>query len=295
MSSARKSAIVVGGDSLIGKALSAALRARGDQVTATSRRGDAGADWVRLDLADARAVAGVELPAADVAFLCAAMTRLAECRDAPELARRVNAESPAALAARLTTAGTRVVFLSTAAVLDGSAPSMAADSPPAPRSAYGRDKAAAEAAILPLGGAAVLRFGKVVSAPWKLIDDWIAALARGEPVTAFGDQRFAPLTVDQAVRALLCVGDSGEAGVFQASGAADISYADAARHLAGRLGADTGLVRERSAVDGGIPAAEVTPYASLDASRLRGLCGFEAPQPGAVLDAVFGPALAQAL
>lgn len=286
-----KHTLVVGGDSLIGAALAAALRARGDEVTSTSRREDRQAGVVRLDLADAEAVASVDLPRADVAFLCAAMTRIADCRAAPELARRVNAEAPAVLATRLVAAGTRVVFLSTAAVLDGSAPLMAADSPAAPRSAYGRDKADAEAAILALEGAAVVRFGKVVGASWGLVDDWIGKLSCGDPVSAFSDQRFAPLAVSDAVRVLLAVGDNGEGGVFQASGAADVSYAELARHLAGRIGADAALVREGSAAESGIPASEITPYASLDASRLQGLCGFEAPQPWSVIDAVFGPAL----
>jgi hypothetical protein len=73
------------------------------------------------------------------------------------------------------------------------------------------------------------------------------------------------------------------------SGAEDISYADAARHVARRLGVSSSLLIVSSAADQGIPAEEVTPYTSLDTARLTAVCGFVPPEPVAVLDLIIGP------
>ena len=109
----RMRALIVGVDGLIGNALARDLRQRGWAVTGTSRRpsGDAAEGTVRLDLAqlsgpDTTGLA--TLPDCDTLFTCAAMTKFAECRASPDLARRVNAEAPAALAAHFVPRGARV-------------------------------------------------------------------------------------------------------------------------------------------------------------------------------------------
>src|SRR5437667_10713518 len=104
-------ALVVGRDSRIGRALSEALVEGGHQVQGTSRRPDAaGKGYQHLDLADPD-VESQPLPSVDVAVFCAAMTRFADCRADPALARRVNVESPVALARRLAGQGARVVLI----------------------------------------------------------------------------------------------------------------------------------------------------------------------------------------
>jgi dTDP-4-dehydrorhamnose reductase len=285
-------ALVVGVDGGIGAALVGALRHRGDVVFGTTRRPGPHADGIiALDLASPD-VDAAALPEADVAFFCAAMTGLAECRKDPELARRVNTTGPARLARRLAAGGKRVVLLSTNAVSDWQTPRVAASQPPRPLTVYGRLKAEAEAEFAALGDRAViLRLSKVLTPELKLFRGWIDALTAGREVTAFTDLHLAPITLEDAVSALLALSDHAESGLFQVSGAQDISYVAAARHLARRVGASPARVIERRAADAGFPPEEITTFSSLDSQRLSALTGWTPPDPYAVLDRVFGPAI----
>lgn len=101
-------ALVVGGDGLIGSALVGVLRARGIDVIATTRRADRRqAGDYHLDLAQPIG----DLPAATVVFLVAAMPKVFDCQGS-ELAWRVNADAPIAIAQAVAGRGTHVVFVS---------------------------------------------------------------------------------------------------------------------------------------------------------------------------------------
>jgi len=200
-----------------------------------------------------------------------------------------NVTGPAALAARLAREGVQVVLLSTSAVLDCAVPRMSSERMPSPASDYGKLKARAESEFLSLGpGASVVRLTKVLTSDSPLFAGWIAALAGNQCVGAFDDLRFSPIELDHAVGALTAIADQGEGGIFQVSGAADLSYFEAARHLARRLGVPEDRVGVTSALEAGIPAEEVTAYTSLDTERMTNMCGFIAPDPFTVLDRAFG-------
>ena len=278
-------ALVIGIDGMIGAALGRELTARGWTVTGTSRR--AGSPNLPLDLADPEA-GNVSLPAADVAVICAAMARFSDCRDRPETARRVNVEAPAALAARLARTGTRVILSSTSAVFDGRDPFVPPERPVCPESAYGALKAEAEAAILRRKGAAVLRLTKVLHPGFPLFRNWAEALGRGEAIRAFSDLTLCPLLPAHVTAALAAIAETEGTGIFQVSGARDLSYLEAARILAGCLGADPALVRPDSARKAGIPPGERPAFTSLDSARMAGLCGFCPPAPEAVIAALAG-------
>ena len=244
-----------------------------------------------LDLADPLA-GEATLPDADIAFFCAAMARFADCRAAPALAHRVNVSSPSALARRLVGQGTRVVLISTTAVYDGRAARVPSRTPPVPVTDYGRLKVEAEAQFLALGEAAsIVRLTKILDMRQPLFVRWIETLARGEPVTAFTDLGLAPISLAAAIRALLAVAGDPRGGIYQASAAADISYVDAARHIAKRLGAEPALVVAQGGADAGIPAEQLTLLSSLDTSRLAALTGESASDPYGVIDEVFAPAI----
>lgn len=290
-------ALIVGVDSRIGGALALALRARGDSVIGTSRRVEKGGERgdVILDLGNP-AGSAVPLPPAEIAYFCAAMARFDDCRGNPALAEQINVAVPVALARRLAGQGSRVVLLSTSAVFDCSEPFMSADRPRAPRSVYGRLKATAETAFLAMGRCAtVLRLTKVLTPEMALIRDWIGSLARGAPVRAFNDLRISPLALGHVLSALLAIASDREGGIFQISGSGDVSYAEVARHLTRRLGISEMLVESCAAIASGIPAEEVTAFTSLDVTRMERLCGFRPPDPGEVIEEVFGPAILAAL
>jgi dTDP-4-dehydrorhamnose reductase len=233
------------------------------------------------------------IPAADVVVICAAMARFADCRNDPDRARQVNVSAPLAIASQVGEQGCRVVLLSSSAVFDCRSPYAMADQAPAPRSAYGRMKAEAEAGILSRGGT-VLRLTKVITTSMDRLVEWIGALGRGQSVEAFEDHRFCPIELDNVLDAVEGIIEQKSNGIFQLSGEEDISYADAARHLAKRLGIPGDRVKGTLAVDSGVPEDEVTPYTSLDTSRLSTLIGYRPLPPRKVIDGVFaesfGPA-----
>lgn len=286
--------LVIGSDSTIGAGLTAALLARGHSVVGTTRNSKniKKPNVIFFDLASDDQPA---LPDAEAAVICAAMTRFEECHNQPDLAYRVNVEAPFAIANQLVPRGTNVLLLSTSAVFDCYEPLRKADSIPAPRSVYGRLKMEAESRLLEKGqGTAILRLTKVLSPEVGILTKWIDDLSIGKEIRAFDDHRFCPLPLCAAVDAIAAIIRSGEIGLFQLSGANDISYAEAGLHLASRLGRSSDKVVAISAAANGILINEITPYTSLDTSRLSGMTSFVPPCAFDVIDNVYGPALARA-
>jgi dTDP-4-dehydrorhamnose reductase len=286
--------LVIGIDSAIGGKLMAALLSRGHRVIGTTRNTTNinNPNVMFLDLASNDEPL---LPETDAAVVCAAMARFEECHNQPKLAYRVNVEAPVAIANQLVPRGTRVLLLSTSAVFDCYEPLRKADSIRAPRSVYGRLKMEAESRLLEKGqGTAVLRLTKVLNSEAGILTKWIDDLAIGNDIRAFEDHRFCPLPLCAAVDAIAAIIGSRENGLFQLSGANDISYVEAALYLASRLGRPPKKVIAVSAAANGFLMDEITLYTSLDTSRLSQMTGFVPPRAFDVIDTVYGPALAQA-
>jgi dTDP-4-dehydrorhamnose reductase len=277
--------LIIGADGSFGGPLSLALGRLGHEVIATTRRrANVSSDCIYLDLAETPP----ELPGADVAVICAAMARFDECRRAPELAYRVNVAAPFELSRSLMQARARVILLSTSAVFDGGKPYVCESDRPMPRSAYGRLKAEAEARLLEFGPAlSVLRLTKVLKPRTGLLSQWIARLGEGESVSAFDDHHFCPLQVADVIDAVVAVIESKEGGIFHVSGAADISYFEAARFLARRIGVAEDRVEAVHAVENGLDASELLPFSSLATDRLSRLTGFVPLEPFDVLQRVY--------
>jgi dTDP-4-dehydrorhamnose reductase len=284
--------LIVGGDGTIGHELAQYLAAEGHEVVATTRRRDrVSATSIFLDMAEAHG----RLPQVDVAVICAAMTSFSDCRNRPELARQINVTAPVALCEQLALFGTRVVLLSTSAVFDCLTPLMKATERPTPRSIYGRLKTEAEEGALAFGDTVtVLRLTKIVRRGAGVLNRWINELKNGQTVSAFEDHGLSPISLGDAVDAIGALIERGASGIYQVSGAADITFEEAARHLAVRIGVPSQRVVGVKAVDHGVPIDEITPCTSLDTSRLSALTGYVPPLPRNVIDTVFAPSFAAA-
>jgi dTDP-4-dehydrorhamnose reductase len=281
-------ALVVGATGRLGAALVRALRAAGEQCLATRRRGPVAADQITLDL-EASAPEDFEVPpGVDRAFLCAAVSSEAACRAEPARSRRLNVESSVALAQRLASLGIFVVFPSTDRVFDGSRPLSRPDDAPCPLGAYGAQKAEAESRLLALGdGVAVVRMSKLVDAELPLIRGWRRELRAGRPIAPFSDLRFSPVPLAHAAEVLVAVARARRGGIFQLTADADLSYAEAARELARRLGAPASLVRPvRVREAGGMPP--LPRHGTLACERLRDELGLSLPSLRQGLDALLG-------
>lgn len=256
-----KTALVIGAGGTIGSALTTALQARGVQVTGTTH---ATLDLITPELWPA-------LPKADIAYLCAAITKLDVCENNAASTHLINVTHMQLLAERLLAQGSFVVFLSSNQVFDGSKPRRAADETPCPLNVYGKQKYEFEQRLLQQSApTAVLRLTKVVNGRLPLLQQWEKALAHGETVEAFDDLVFAPVPLSQAVEALVQIGEKRMAGISQLSGANDISYFQIAQLLASKMGADTNLVVPVSAAKI-IPAAFLPKHGTLQSTRFEGI------------------------
>jgi dTDP-4-dehydrorhamnose reductase len=226
------------------------------------------------------------------ACILAAQARLAACATDPLGSARINVAQTLVLVERLIARDIYVLFVSTNQVFDGNIPHVAAATPTCPVSEYGRQKARAEAGLgehmrrgAPIG---ILRFAKVVSPGMPLLADWAGALRRGERIRAFHDLQMAPLPVAQASAAITALLDARASGIFQLSGPRDVSYADVARHIAGRLGADPGLIDAVGARSTGLPEGSTPRHTTLDSSVVSERFGIAPPDPWDLVDAVLG-------
>ena len=100
--------LVIGGDGMIGKSLTQALRDRGNNVLTTSRKGTGDIDF---DLMNTNVI----LPSVDAVFFCEAMTRFIECED-DERAYSCNVDAPIEIAKIYRGSLTSFVYLSSEAV-----------------------------------------------------------------------------------------------------------------------------------------------------------------------------------
>src|SRR5690606_15350099 len=130
--------VVTGAGGMLGTDLVDLLRARGEDVRAPGRAG--------LDVTDAAAVDGA-VRGADVVVNAAAYTAVDAAEDDEARAFAVNAVAAQHVARAAARHGARLVHVSTDYVFDGGATGpdarpYAEDAPLAPRSAYGRSKAA---------------------------------------------------------------------------------------------------------------------------------------------------------
>lgn len=276
--------LVFGSDGLIGGELVLQLKDKGCRTLGTVFQRRAGSDEQFLDLA--QDISTWRPPhGTTTAYCCAAVTSLQACREDPAGSRQTNVDHTVALAARVVADGGFVVFPSSSLVFDGAGPSCKATDPVRPLTAYGRQKADAERSLLALGSSvAVVRLTKVVGSRTHLLEKWVGALRAGEVIRPFPNMVLAPLPVSFVARALVRVGESRRPGIFQLSPDRDITYAEAAYHVATRVGADASLVQPVKVEESGVQLESNPRHTTLDSERARRELGLVPPGVYEALD-----------
>lgn len=237
--------LVIGARGMLGQDVVATLQAAGEQV-----RGGTSADVdVRDAAACARVVAGNDGVASyDVVVNCAAYTAVDDAESQEAAAFAVNALGAAHLAAACAASGARLIQISTDYVFDGAASEpYAEDAPLAPRSAYGRTKAAGEwAALAAHHDVLVVRTAWLYGAGGGCFPRTIArALEQRETLDVVTDQLGQPTwTVDVARVVLDLVQADAPTGIYHATASGRASWHDLARAVAVSAGADPGRVHE---------------------------------------------------
>jgi dTDP-4-dehydrorhamnose reductase len=275
--------LILGATGQVGQALMATLRARGETVVGT---GLTHAADITVDLGEPAAVRAVLTRVApDVVWVVGAFTHVDACEADPVRSRRVNRDGPAAVAAWATVRTVPVLFFSTDYVFDGSHGPYAEEDAPRPLSVYGRDKRAAEEAVLATPGGLVLRTAWVYSweaDPKNFCQRLALNLARGERATVPADQWGNPTYAPDLAEAAIALWQRATTGIVHVAGPAVMTRYDFACQIAEAFDLDPGLIEA-------VPTAALAQRAprplhgGLRVERLARLLGTVPRPPGAVL------------
>lgn len=241
--------LITGARGMLGQDVAAAFAAAGHDVTAT--------DLPEVDITDpessAAAVAGH-----DWVVNTAAYTAVDRCETEEATAFRINGIGPAVLGRSAHRAGARLVHISTDYVFSGDATTpYAEDAPLAPRSAYGRTKAAGEwAARAECPTALVVRTAWLYGAGGPNIARTIARVAGERETLAFvDDQRGQPTTTADVARYLVdLLAAEAPPGIYHATSEGETTWHGFAQAVLEELGADPARVRPIRTADYPLPA-----------------------------------------
>ncbi|WP_309134378.1 dTDP-4-dehydrorhamnose reductase [Cellulomonas sp.] len=230
--------LVAGAGGMLGRDLVPLLVARGHDVDARDRAG--------LDVLDPDAVSQA-VAGRDVVVNCAAYTAVDAAEEHEADAFAVNALGPANLARAAAAAGARVVHVSTDYVFDGAAQTpYAEDAPIAPRSAYGRTKAAGEWAVRAhAADHLVVRTAWLYGAHGACFPRTIARVARERgALDVVADQVGQPTwTQDLADLIERLVTGGAPSGTYHGTSSGSASWWEFARHVVASAGLDPEIVR----------------------------------------------------
>ncbi|TAK68425.1 MAG: dTDP-4-dehydrorhamnose reductase [Actinomycetota bacterium] len=218
-----------------------------DVMAVLTGRDVVGVDRDEIDIVDPGSVDGV-VDGYDVVVNCAAWTAVDAAEEQEAAAFAVNAVGPANLARACARTGARLVQISTDYVFAGDAASpYAEDAAPAPRSAYGRTKAAGEWAVQ----AANPGRSYLVRTAWLYGEhgpNFPATMARlqqeKDTLDVVDDQRGQPTwSRDLAAQLVRLVDAGAPAGTYHGTASGEATWYDLARAVFALVGADPGRVR----------------------------------------------------
>jgi dTDP-4-dehydrorhamnose reductase len=260
----RARVLVTGASGQLGAVVVAQLVAGGHEVTPAAR-----ADLDIRSHADVMRAVTTLRP--HVVVNCAAYNDVDGAEDRYQTAFDVNAFAVRSLARAAQTAGAVLVHYSTDFVFDGeSARPYTEDDRPRPQSVYASSKFLGECFARDAGRYYVLRVESLFGGPAarSSIDRIIDSLAAGRPARAFVDRVVSPSYVEDVSRATLAlVAHDASPGVYHCVNSGYATWFTLARHLAGRLGVDAGLVAGVSVADIALRASRPR-FAALDNTRI---------------------------
>lgn len=278
MSSAPKAILLVGAGGMLGRAFVERASRRGIGVVALERPD--------VDLSRPETLAAIPWAAGDVVVNCAAFTDVDGAETSEAEAHVVNAESPGRLAASCREHGKRIVHFSTDYVFDGRGTTpYAVDHPRAPISAYGRTKAAGEAAIEESGADWLVVRTSWLYAPWgKNFVRTMAALGKSkDSLRVVDDQRGRPTSAEDLADTTLDLLAAGASGMLHACDGGECTWFELARAVIGEV-APSCRVDPCTTEEFPRPAPRPA-YSVLDLSSTEAILGRPArPWPEAVAD-----------
>jgi len=281
--------LVIGADGLLGSSLVSNLKSHNEQFMGSTRRKDTcSQSRMHLDLAAPWDDTWNPPRDVSVVYLCAAVTSLEKCRLDPKSSARINVENTVNIAKKCTENDIFFVFPSTNLVFDGAVPFRKPDEVRSPMTEYGHQKADAEKNLLKLGkNVAIVRFTKIISPGMQLVNTWCENLRSSRIICPFSNYVMSPVPDILACEIMYHIGQKRIHGIHHVSGPMDITYADAAYHVAKRLHAKKTLIRPSTLEDSGIIIEHNPVYSTLDSTETEKKIGIQIPEASSSLDMVF--------
>ena len=234
--------LIVGGDGLIGSALSDYWVKNNILFHASTKHKNRVSDY--RPLIDLNNIGNYQHY--KNVIICAGITNISECENNPEITRKVNVSGTIELIKIFVKKKAHIIFLSSNQVFDGNCPIQKPNGSRNPTTEYGRQKAKVEMFIDKLSNACVLRLTKVIHTELTLLKEWGDNLSSGHPVYAFNDMTLSPINIYEVIKKIDRLVREQAIGIFQLSGKKDISYYKFAKKFAKENGYLLELVKTDS-------------------------------------------------
>jgi dTDP-4-dehydrorhamnose reductase len=240
--------LIVGGDGVIGRAVSENWRLQGTLFHSTTRN--------KHQASDTRPFLDLEYPFSpptiddySVVILLAAKTSTNWCEAHPRESHLINVDRTLSLAKYYSERGSHIIFLSSTQVFDGSRPYYSPLDSVNPVTEYGRQKVAAEKAVMGLRRSTILRVSKIDYPESPILVEWKRKLVSGQSIQPLSDVFISLVNIEEVVKAINEIIVGQKCGILHLRGSAEISYADYAMHLCKTLDIQAELVEPCSNQD----------------------------------------------
>lgn len=233
--------LILGGDSLIGKALKEYWKGDKDIYcySSTRRKEFVSRDRPFIDLSDLKSINCI--PHVDSVVICAGETNISKCESKKKLTRSINVTNMYELLKNLNLkeiekGGVHVVFISS---------DKASNFVNMPDTEYGKQKYDLENLITNLEKSSILRLGKVIHHDLPILQKWRESLKDGKQIEAFYDYKMAPISITRVVKNIDSIIKNQYFETFNFFGKS-ISYYDFAVKYAKNLGYGKDFVKKIS-------------------------------------------------
>lgn len=234
-------------------------------------------DRAALDVTDPAMVIDA-LAGADLVVHLAAMTAVDACESDPDAAWAINAGGTLNVVEAARRRSTRVIYLSTDYVFDGTKPAYYEEDEPAPLNHYGKSKLEGERHVLALGeDGLVVRTSWVIGGGNNFVRTILARAGTGESLRVVDDQVGRPTLADPLAAALVTLVEGGASGILHVAGdGRPCSWADLADEALRAAGKDVRVERVTTAAYVASASSPVAPrparsVLALDKARSLGI------------------------
>jgi dTDP-4-dehydrorhamnose reductase len=274
--------LVIGADGFIGGHLCKELARNCNRAFATVRvpRGQEKAVFF-FELGDRAVTENLARKDFSVVVVCSGITGIQRCEENRAETWKVNVSETISTISVFLATGKHVIFLSTNMVY-GEAMACDQSNQLVASTEYAKQKAEVELFLSQARGSwTVVRLSKVIGPRFALFDEWCDRFRRAHIVKPYSDKLMSPVSIELVCNVIRAVIARRTLGIIEIYADRNISYADAALHLANQMDFDLRLI---SPTISGAAAKNVVNTKSRASDDLLRALGFKSPSPFDAID-----------